>query len=185
MAKRGQTMKYREVITKAVCGKGKKFTQTSHSISPQHRPTSILGCWIINHRYEAKKRGDVVVVDGRYDVNIWYSCENNTKTQVCTETISYTDEVPLKVKDEEGFGVDEEVIARVLQQPNCLEANISERGNKVLVEVEREFLVEIIGDTKVRVTVHPDSRSDDDWQKVLEEESFEDLDTDFLSTEEE
>ncbi|TDQ39722.1 outer spore coat protein CotE [Aureibacillus halotolerans] len=185
MAKRGHSVKYREIIVKAVCGKGKKFTQCTHTISPNFKPTSILGCWIINHRYEAKRKGDCVVVEGRYDVNVWYSCENNTKTQVVTETISYKDEVPLKVKDEHCIGEEEEVVARVLQQPNCLEANISEKGSKVLVEVEREFIVEIIGETKIRVSVHPDSRCDDDWQRVLEEESFEDLETDFLSAEEE
>ena len=48
---------YREIITKAVVAKGRKFTQSNHTICPAHQPTSILGCWIINHTYEAKKVG--------------------------------------------------------------------------------------------------------------------------------
>jgi hypothetical protein len=44
---------YREIITKAVVAKGRKFTQSNHTISPAHSPTSILGCWIINHKYNA------------------------------------------------------------------------------------------------------------------------------------
>lgn len=70
---------YREIITKAVVGKGRKFTQSSHTLAPKNRPTSILGCWVINHEYKAKKSGSNVEVDGRYDINIWYSYNNNTK----------------------------------------------------------------------------------------------------------
>ena len=64
---------YREIITKAVVAKGRKFTQSNHTISPAHQPTSILGCWIINHKYEAKKVGKKVEVKGYYDINVWYS----------------------------------------------------------------------------------------------------------------
>lgn len=45
---------YREIITKAVVAKGRKFTQSNHTICPPHHPSSILGGWIINHKYEAK-----------------------------------------------------------------------------------------------------------------------------------
>ena len=51
---------------------------------------------------------------------------------------------------------DIEVCARVLQQPNCCEAVISPNGNKIIVHVEREFLVEVIGETKVCVLVNPE-----------------------------
>src|SRR5690625_6833579 len=52
---------YREIITKAVIGKGRKFTKENHSISPSHRPSSILGCWVINHLYNAKKKSEDTV----------------------------------------------------------------------------------------------------------------------------
>jgi spore coat protein E len=175
---------YREIITKAVVGKGKKFTQSTHTISPTHRPTSILGCWVINHVYSAKKCGDVVEVDGRYDINVWYSYNDNTKTEVVTETVSYKDVVKLRYRDENFFGDDHEVIARAVQQPNCLEATISPNGNKVVVQVEREFLVEVIGETKVCVAVTQDG-CDDDFDFDVDDEDFEDLDPNFLLGDEE
>ena len=141
---------YREIITKAVVGKGRKFTQSTHTVSAQHRPTSVLGCWIINHRYEAKKVDRSVEIHGKYDVNVWYSYNDNTKTEVLTETVSYTDVIPLKYRNEELISEEQEVIARVVQQPNCLECTIAPTGNKVTVEVEREFVAEVIGETKVR-----------------------------------
>ncbi len=178
---------YREIITKAVVGKGKKFTQCTHTISPSHRPTSILGCWVINHVYNAEKSGNAVEVEGRYDINVWYSYNDNTKTEVVTETVSYKDIVKLRYRDENFFGDDQEVIARVIQQPNCLEATISPNGNKVIVQVEREFLVEVIGETKVCVAVNPNACDDSDWDVDgdIDDEDFEDLDPNFLLGDEE
>src|SRR5690625_1666028 len=92
---------YREIITKAVIGKGKKFTEATHAISPSHQPSSILGCWVINHLYNAKKKSaDTVEINGSYDINIWYSYNDNTKTEVVTERITYCDYIPLSVKDD-------------------------------------------------------------------------------------
>jgi spore coat protein E len=180
-------LNYREIITKAVCGKGRKFSQASHTIRPSHKPSSILGCWIINHKYEAEKKGDCIEVRGSYDINNWYSYSNNTKTEVATETVTYTDVVPLTLQDKNVLSDDLEVIARAIQQPNTLEATIAPNGTSVIVQVEREFLVEVIGETKVCVYVNPDGISDDldakTWDYDVEDEEFEDLDPNFLTGE--
>jgi len=177
---------YREIITKAVVAKGRKFTQSNHTICPKHNPSSILGCWIINHKYEAKKVGKTVEVCGTYDINVWYSYDNNTKTEVVTERVEYKDVIKLKYRDPEVMD-DQEVIARVLQQPNCSECVISPNGNKIIVHVEREFLVEVIGETTVCVAVHPGKCDcdDEDWGFEVEDEEFEDLNPDFLVGDEE
>lgn len=172
---------YREIITKAVVAKGRKFTQSNHTICPAHSPTSILGCWIINHRYEAKKVGKTVEVHGKYDINTWYSYNDNTKTEVVTECVSYTDVVKLKYRDNDVLE-DNEIIVRVLQQPNCVEAVISPNGNKIIVNVEREFLCEVIGETKVCVAINPEGcqGEEDEWGMDVDDEEFEELNPDFL-----
>ena len=111
---------YREIITKAVVAKGRKFTQSNHTISPAHHPSSILGCWIINHTYEAKKIGKKVEVHGSYDINIWYSFNRNTRTEVVTKTVEYCDVIKLKYRDPDCLD-EQDVIAQVMQQPNCVE----------------------------------------------------------------
>lgn len=147
---------YREIITKAVCGKGRKLTKEINKVLPTHKPSSILGCWIINHSYRAnKKTDDCVEIHGNYDINIWYSYANNSKTEVVSETVKYCDEVTLDEKDKQCIGEHYDVVAKVIQQPNCLQCNIEKKGNKVAVEVEREFIVKIIGETKVNVKVEP------------------------------
>lgn len=147
---------YREIITKAVCGKGRKVTKETNYILPSHRPSSILGCWIINHTYHARKKNkDCVEIHGSYDVNIWYSYQDNSKTEVVSESVKYCDEVALDKRDDQCTGDHYDVIAKVLQQPNCLQCNIDQKGERIAVEVEREFIVKIIGETKVNVKVEP------------------------------
>jgi len=151
---------YREIITKAICGKGRNRIKEFNNVFPSHQPSSILGCWIINHHYHAKKKSkDCVEIHGSYDINIWYSFNENTKTEVVTETVQYCDEVVLSEMDKHSFGNPDEIIAKVIQQPNCLQCKIDEQGNGITVEVEREFAVSVIGETKVTVKVEPEQHT--------------------------
>lgn len=150
---------YREIITKAVCGKGRKLTKENHSIKPSNRPSSILGCWAINHLYSAKmKTNDIVEVNGSYDINIWYSYNDNTKTEVVTEQVTYCDHIELSVKDDQSLTDHFDVVAKVIKQPNCLECNITKGENEIIVEADRELGVQIIGDTKVSVIVNTENK---------------------------
>jgi spore coat protein E len=184
MSQTEKEVQYRQIITKAICGKGRKFSQATHTLTPSHSPTSILGCWIINHNFSATKAGDVVEVSGSYDINIWYSYQNNTKTEVATETVSYVDQVPLAIVDKNSLDHGLEVNAKATQQPTASEATVSNSGNSVYVQVEREFKVEVIGETKVCVLVNPNGCEDMDEKEFalgddLDHE-FEDLDPDIM-----
>ena len=80
---------YKEIVTKAVIGKGKKYFKNKYSVKSEVVPSTILGCWIINHKFKGYVQGDDVVVDGSFDINIWYSYDNDTKTSVITKNIPY------------------------------------------------------------------------------------------------
>lgn len=174
----------REIITKAVCGKGRRFSQVTHTINPPNNPTSILGAWIINHQYEAVKSGDGVEVIGTYDINIWYSYAKNSKTDVAKESISYVELVPLTYLDPKHRSNTEEVSAEATQEPNCVEANVSSGGG-VTIRVEREYQVEMIAETKVCVVVNKNGCGDLDGKEFdfdasIEDGDYEDLDPDLL-----
>ncbi|MFD0711637.1 outer spore coat protein CotE [Paenibacillus sp. GCM10027626] len=172
----------REILTKAVCGKGRKFSTVTHTVTPPHNPTSILGAWIINHQYEAVRSGDGIEVIGTYDINIWYSYNKNSQTDVAKETLSYVEHVPLSYIDPRHRASTEEVTAESTQEPNCIEANISANGSSVVLRVEREFSVEMIAETKLFVAVFPGG---DDWEKDVDfhDGDFDDLDPDLLDDE--
>ncbi|BBI33624.1 outer spore coat protein CotE [Cohnella abietis] len=186
MAIADKRLQRREIITKAVCGKGRKFSTITHTVTPPHHPTSILGAWIINHQYEAVKSGDGIEVIGSYDINIWYSYNKNSQTDVAKETVSYVEVVPLSYVDPKHRSTTEEVSADATHEPNCVEATISSNGSSVLIRVEREFAVEMVAETKVFVVVDPNG-FDDEGKDVDfglgDEEDFEDLDSDLLEDE--
>lgn len=152
----------RQIVTKAVIAKGKKRTECCETLCPPNAPTSILGCWVINHHYTAKRIGKYVEVSGKFDINVWYAYHNHSKTAVFTETVSYKDRIRLTFRDNDCKDSDDVKVC-VLQQPNCIEAVITKHGDKINVKVEREFLVEIIGETTVVVSVHPID-CEDDWK---------------------
>ena len=47
--KRGGNSMYKEIVTKAVIGKGKKYFKNSYNLLAEHNANTILGCWVINH----------------------------------------------------------------------------------------------------------------------------------------
>lgn len=159
----GSTLKrMRQIVTKAVVAKGKKRTEQEVKICPQNRPSSILGCWVINHTCSAKKHGHYVEVTGKFEVNVWYAYNSQSKTAVFTETVHYKDRVKLHYRDKDIKGA-EDLHVRVLQEPNCVEAVICPNGERFEVLVEREILVEVVGETTVCVSVHP-LDFDEEWQ---------------------
>ena len=140
---------YKEIVTKAVIGKGKKFFRNNYEIETDITPSTILGCWVINHKFKGYKKGNEIGVDGSYDVNIWYSYDNDSKTSVITKTINYNDLFNVKVKESGDLTSDTDIIVRTLKQPTCSKVDIGE--GKITFDVEKELGVEIVGDAKVKI----------------------------------
>ena len=162
---------YREIVTKAVLGKGKKIFTHSHFIDVGKIPTNVLGCWVINHNFKGIKEGEKVTVTGSYDINIWYSYDNDTKTDVVKETFNYKETVNIREKEGVDY-TDASIIVRSLKDPSCKEVNID--GNKINYKVEEELGIELIGDTKVKILVDENM---DDWEEIVDEtKAMEDID---------
>ena len=157
---------FREIVTKTVIGKGKKTFTTNNKVTLTNKPSTILGCWVINHNFKGNKRGDKVSIDGSYDVNIWYSYDNDTKTDVVRNTEKYNEVVTIKNSRD----IDnEEVIIRSLKQPNCIKVDIS--GNDISYIVEKELGIELIGDEKVRIETQDEDV--DSWDEILDDKEKE------------
>ena len=157
-------MAFKEIVTKAVIGKGKKTFTTTNSVTPECNASTILGCWVINHNFKGYKTGDTVTVEGSYDINIWYSCQNDTKTEVTRQTDTYKEVVNVPRKSDTNITSDEEIIVRSLRQPNCIKAEI--KDGKIVYTIEKDLGIEIVGDTKVKIAIDED---EDDWD-ILDDE---------------
>ncbi|MEX1337834.1 outer spore coat protein CotE [Hydrogenibacillus schlegelii] len=163
MATNETEMASREIITKAVVARGSRLSQTTHQIATPHAPSSILGCWVINHTFVSHKAGDEVEVKGAYDIDVWYSYDDNTKTEVAKETVQYVERIPLSFLDSEIIGDAFEVRTRVTEAPNAVEAKVHGAGAQVVVE--KAFSTEVIGETKLCVYVAPSCGEVDDEEE--------------------
>ena len=158
-------MAFKEIVTKAVIGKGKKTFTTTNSITPECNASTILGCWVINHNFKGYKTGDSVTVEGSYDINIWYSCQNDTKTEVTRKTDTYKEVVNVPRRSDTNINSDEEIIVRSLRKPSCIKAEI--KDGKIVYTIEKDLGIEIVGDTKVKIAIDED---EDDWD-ILDDEN--------------
>ena len=136
---------YREIVTKTVLGKGKKLFTNHYSLTPEEAPTTILGCWVINHKFEGFK-------------------ENDKKTLVSKQTIAYDEVLNVAKKRESDISNATEIIVRSLSGPTCTKVEI--QNGIIEYDIEKELGIEIVGDAKVKIAV---DETEDDWDEILDE----------------
>ena len=161
---------YKEIVTKAVIGKGKKSFKNKYDLSVEEVPTTVLGCWVINHKFEGFKSGDSVGVNGNFDINIWYSYDNDTKTKVVSKNIEYNDIFNVKLRSSANLSQDTDIIVRSLENPTCSDVEID--GNKINFTIDKELGVEIVGETKVKIAIEEE---EEPWDIIDDDVTEEDL----------
>lgn len=160
---------FKEIVTKAVIGKGKKYYKNTYTIETEHVPTTVLGCWVINHSFKGTDVGGKIVINGSFDVNIWYSYDNDTKTTVLTKKITYNEAVIVRQRETtDSSGKD--IVVRSLKQPSCI--NAKEQGKSITIEIEKELGIEVVGDTKIKV---PIEEEEDPWDLIDDTEYTEEV----------
>ena len=145
---------YKEILTKTVVGKGRKIFKSDYSLTPENTPNTVLGCWVINHNFSGTNTKNDVNVNGSFDVNVWYSYDNDSKTAVTTRNFTYNELLRLRVKDIDALSNNNEIIVRSLKQPTVQDVKI--KGNEVHLSIEKELGVEIVGESKVKIATLED-----------------------------
>ena len=165
-------MAYREIVTKAVIGKGKKYFKNNYEIETDEISSTVLGCWVINHKFKGYKKGEEIGVDGSFDVNIWYSYDEDSKTSVISKTVSYNDLFNVRKRESADLGDTTDIIVRPLKQPNVSKVDI--KDGIISFVVEKELGVEIVGDTKVKIAIEEDEEPwdilDNDYTDEVDKE---------------
>ena len=162
---------YKEIVTKAVIGKAKKTNSMHFSFTPDETVDTVLGCWVINHTFSGTNQSGKVGVTGAFDVNVWYAYDNDTKTKVNTKKFGYNELLNVPLKDEATLTNTSEIIVRSLKQPTVTNVSVSD-GNIVL-DIEKELGVEIVGDTKIKVPVE---YTYDDYEEIVDEGEVQNID---------
>jgi spore coat protein E len=156
---------YKEIVTKAIIGKGKKSFKNEYEITSDKNVDTVLGCWVINHNIKGEKNGNYIKINGSYDVNIWYSYDNNTKTDVISNKTYYEENVHMKTKNDTNDS--SEIIIRSLKNPTCVD--VSNDGNTIKYTISKELGIEIVGDQKIRIPV---SNNEDDYDILIDDDEI-------------
>ena len=155
---------YREIVTKAVVSKGKKLFVSNHSVTTNNVPSTILGCWVINHNFNGVKSSNDIIIEGSYDINIWYSYDNDTKTEVVKETNNYREVIHMRDRDSSS---DEEIIVRSLKQPNCVKVDID--NGVINYVIEKELGIELVDNVMVKIETKDE---EDPWYEIVEDDGM-------------
>ena len=150
--KGGLLIMYREIVTKAVIGKGKISNNNEVVVKPTNSPSKVLGCWIINHFYVSCFKNNEVVAKGKYDLHIWYGVDNDSDTIVHKQTVDYEETFSLNMKRSENINVENELICKCIKYPTCNSLSLNEDGS-ILVKVEKELHLDVIGEAKLKVQI--------------------------------
>ena len=165
---------YREIVTKAVISKGKKMFNKEYSVSVNNDVSTILGVWVINHKFSGEKVGNEIRISGNYDVNIWYSYDNDTKTEVLKQNNQYLEIIHMRDRDSED---DEEIIVRSLKQPNCIKIDIV--NGKINYIIEKELGIELVGDVKVKIMI---DEEEEPWDEIVDDtDDISNINEDYLN----
>ncbi len=156
---------YKEIVTKAIIGKAKKTSSADYTVETEESPNTVLGCWIINHTFNGFKKDNTVVIDGAFDVNVWYSYDLDSKTTVCTRKFTYADEMKMNKIDNVS-----DIHVKCLKQPTVI--NVEVKDGIVHLSVEKEMGVELVGDTKVKISVE---ESSDDYEELFDEPEIDEV----------
>jgi spore coat protein E len=160
----------REIITKAIISKGKKTARNKYTFEIADL-SRVLGCWITKHDFQAYFNDGQPEVRGSYDVHIWYSCEQDNNSNIYKTEISYVEVMDITRTGEREFNDSDEIEAICDSIPKCI--RVEENDDEVVIEMEKEMAVRIIGDACIRVETKDDNA--DTWDSIEDFEINEDF----------
>ena len=128
---------FREIVTKAVIGKAKKVSGNEFVVQTEERVNTVLGCWVINHSFSGTNNNGSVLINGAFDVNVWYSHDNDTKTAVSTKRFNYIDRMNVPLKNDTILDNNSEIIVRSLKQPTV--TNVEIKNGVIELSIEKEL----------------------------------------------
>ena len=124
----------------------------------------------MSHKFKGYKTNDKIGVNGSYDVNIWYSYDNDSKTAVVNKNISYDDLFNVKLRENADLSNETDIIVRTLKQPSC--SSVNSKDKTITFDIEKELGVEVVGETKVKIAIEED---EDPWDIIDDELTNKDL----------
>ena len=118
----------------------------------------------ITHEFEASRNDDLIDINGSFEVNIWYSTEQNMKTDIIREKVAYKKDIKVKRIVTEYLKNSDDILVKILKHPTVTNAKIID--GEIKIDVDFEILAEVIGETKMQVTVFTPVTIDEDIEDL-------------------
>ena len=142
----------REIVTKAVIGKGtRKFEISITMPETVGLVERVLGAVMTNHSVHAGRSGNLIEMTGSYDVHVWYTHDNDKQTEIVRMTVDYGDIIELHHALRDHLLSSDEIIAEEIVAPYATDVRIE--AGMIHVDVAFEVAAEVIGETKMRVAI--------------------------------
>ncbi|AGL02755.1 outer spore coat protein CotE [Desulfoscipio gibsoniae] len=162
---------FREIITKAVCGKAQKSIKLNEYIKTPDSvvPNQILGCSVTElllNEPEVKDADNnviTVVAGGVFKINIWYAYNNGKETDVLKYPVKFAESLALNDYDCQTAG-SLDVRVTVDKSPVVVSSEITE-DHRIKLDVEMDLSTEVIGETKMLVQVYVPGCNDDEEEE--------------------
>ena len=142
----------REIVTKAVIGKGHRTFNVSVTMpETTGLVIRVLGAVMTNHCVNAEKSGDLIEISGSYEVHVWYTYDDDNQTDIVRMTVDYGDIIELRHALRDNLLDSDEITAEEIVAPYATDVRIE--AGIIHVDVALEVAAEVIGETKMRVAI--------------------------------
>lgn len=165
----------REVAVKTLVGKGRQYIVKKTDIKVGENSSKSLGCWIINHHYQAYYQGKKLFVKGDYDIELWMAVDNDQKSEVYRTNVTFDEEVNSAFKDLVTLSDEMFLKTLVLHYPSCTGMELSQPG-RVDITIESEYLIDVFAEALLVVVCADDNEVD----MTLDEELVMNVNPDYL-----
>ena len=118
----------------------------------------------ITHEFEGSRNDDLIDINGSFEVDIWYSTEQNMKTDIIREKVTYKKDIKVKRIVTEYLKNSDDILVKILKHPTVTNAKIID--GEIKIDVDFEILAEVIGETKMQVTVFTPVAIDEDIEDL-------------------
>ena len=118
----------------------------------------------ITHEFEGSRNDDLIDINGSFEVNIWYSTEENMKTDIIREKVTYKKDIKVKRIVTEYLKNSDDILVKILKHPTV--TNVKIIDGEIKIDVDFEILAEVIGETKMQVTVFTPVAIDEDIEDL-------------------
>lgn len=169
----------RQIITRSTVASGKYVLKRTDVLSPEVMIDEVLGIQVANHRVFGHPGTKQVVVEGQYDLNVWFA--SGEKTDVLKETIQYREIVAVNELSGRRYDPDETAVVTVTEGPIVMDYSLQD--GKVHVTLEIILEVDIQGQARMWIrtyhapSVFEDGKKEEYFDQFIDEE-FDDFEED-------